>query len=78
MDRFHKIWHSAKLLTTLLCAWAATAGVAWARRAEEAQAAEPSAKSWIMAYALVILGVVLGLVVLCRPGRRKKGLSQSE
>jgi hypothetical protein len=30
------------------------------------------AKAWMIAYALVVLGIALGMLVICRPAARQK------
>ena len=37
--------------------------------AQEAPASNDKS-SWVLGYALVLLGIVLGLVAICRPGNR--------
>lgn len=34
--------------------------------------------SWILAYLLVVLGIALGLIAICRPGKRSKEIKLPE
>ncbi len=47
----------------------ASGGTAWAQQAGggDGRGASP----WVMSYALVLLGVILGLLVLCKPSKRR-------
>ena len=38
--------------------------------AQDPPPANPDKSSWVLGYALVILGIALGLVAVCRPGNR--------
>jgi hypothetical protein len=54
---------------TFTC-WLLMVGTALAKEEPE----KPAQNNWVLAYTLVILGVALGLMILCRPGRRSKEL----
>ncbi len=49
--------------------WLAPAGRAWAQAGDGgARGASP----WVMSYALVFLGIGLGLLILCKPSKRRE------
>ncbi len=52
--------------------WLALVGTAMA--AEEQAGAEEN--NWVMAYILVLLGILLGMMVLLRPGKRSKEIPE--
>ena len=69
MDRLRSIcWASKTLATAALC-WAAVHATAFAGEAEGG--AEPGALVWVKSYGLVVLGVALGMMVVCRSTRRR-------
>lgn len=49
--------------------WLAFAGQAWAQ--QEGGKTEKSASPWVLPYALVIFAVGLGLLIVCKPSRRR-------
>jgi hypothetical protein len=53
----------------------ASAAPIWA---QEAEAASADKSSWAMGYALTSLAIVLGLVVICRPGYRSSEVKIEE
>ena len=60
--------------TTLTC-WLLMNGTLLAAAAEEEK---PKGNNWSLAYILVLLGVALGLIIICRPGRRSKELPRED
>ena len=59
-----------RLQKQALVALASSLTVSGSLWAQAEEAAAPAGKNYILCYFLVGLGVVLGLVVICRPGRR--------
>lgn len=57
--------------TTVIC-WFLMNDTLLAAAKEEEE--KPKGNNWSLAYILVILGVALGLIIICRPGRRSKEL----
>ena len=53
----------------LLVLWLGSAGDAWAAPKKPAAAA-PTGKSYVLPYAVVMFGVMLGMMAVCRTGRR--------
>lgn len=47
-------------------------------QAEEAAEEEVVSESWTLAYALVLIAIVFGLVLICRPILRKRDFSGGE
>lgn len=52
-----------------LGAWSVLAGSAWAATKKKAVEAPPE-KSYVLPYFLVLLSMGLGIMILCRPGKR--------
>jgi hypothetical protein len=52
-----------------LGAWSVLAGAAWAASKKKAVEAAPE-KSYVIPYFLVLLSMGLGIMILCRPGKR--------
>ena len=73
MNRAIAIWYKVKLLAVTAGLWLAVDGVALAQRAAK-QAGDggggDSHKVWVMPYALVMLCIGLGMLVVCRSSRR--------
>ena len=53
----------------LCCAWLSLSQPAWAKKHEDAP--PPPVKSYALPYALVILSLAFGLLVVCRPSHRQ-------
>jgi len=61
-----------RLISTFSC-WSALAAAALAQgRKMTPPAEEPKEASWLFAYALVVLGIGLGLLIVCRPSWRRE------
>jgi hypothetical protein len=58
--------------------WASWLWMVGAAVAAQEEAAKPTKNNWVMAYIIVLLGIALGLMILCRPGRRSKELPKDE
>ena len=65
----HCVALSARLpvVVTTLCVWSVLAGSAWAAK-KKVEA--PPEKSYVQPYFLVVLLMGLGIMILCRPGKR--------
>ena len=70
MKRFRILHRCIRLAIVPLCALCTAIWplVAWAQEEEE----KATQESWTLSYVLVFLGIALGLVLVCRPGRRHK------
>jgi hypothetical protein len=75
MSNALRIWSAARrfvvIAAVLLTLCMGAADQAWAK-GKKAKEEEPAAtgKSYIMPYGLVLMGITLGLMAVCRPGRR--------
>lgn len=64
------------MLRTILrpIVWVATSWLAWSSLVifayGQEEAADNRGGNWALCYALVVLGVALGMLVVCRPGNR--------
>lgn len=68
----------SRLLPTLCC-WSALGAAALAQgRKMLPPPEEPKEASWVFAYALVVLGVGLGLLIVCRPSWRRERAKPQE
>ena len=70
MKRLQYIYRVARILVFSLAFWASVATVAWARRGTPEVKKEGG--SFLMSYALVVLGIGLGMLVVCRSARRRE------
>jgi uncharacterized membrane protein HdeD (DUF308 family) len=70
MHRLAAFAHRFAWVPTTLTCWFLMTGTLLA--ADEAK--KPKTNNWTLAYILVLLGVALGLIIICRPGRRTKEL----
>ena len=58
-----------------VASWLVMVGAATAAQEEPSR---PARNNWVLAYIIVLLGIALGLMILCRPGRRSKELPPTE
>jgi hypothetical protein len=60
------------VIALLLTLWLAGAGEAWAkgRKAPQAEEKGPTGKGYVVPYGIVMMAVALGLITVCRQGRR--------
>ncbi len=70
MKRLQHIYRVAKILVFSLAFWASVAARAWARRRTPEVKKEEG--SFLMSYALVVLGIGLGMFVVCRSAKRRE------
>ena len=56
------------MVVTTLCVWSVLVGSAWAAKKKAVEA--PPEKSYVQPYFLVVLLMGLGIMILCRPGKR--------
>jgi hypothetical protein len=73
VKRLKLSWSQMKTVAVVLVAWFVSHGTALAEKALQpaAKAAEGGGGSYILAYALVLLGVGLGLLFVCRASVRR-------
>ena len=64
------IYRTLTMFAMTAACWWILYGEALARGKKEEEPPKATG-SWAMAYGLVILGVVLGMLVVCRPSRRR-------
>ena len=69
MNRLKSIRRAIKLLAAVVLCFAATHGIALAKAAEEKE--DGGGGAWVLSYALVLLGIGLGMLVVLRSSRRK-------
>ncbi|MBN2021759.1 MAG: hypothetical protein JW809_03110 [Pirellulales bacterium] len=72
MNRLGVWLGKARLLMVALACWLSWAAPAWAAKTNEAPKDTGSTQvtPWVLPYALVILGIALGMLVVCRSSRR--------
>jgi len=68
MRLLQSIWLAGKTLAVAAACWVAVHGTALAEAAGEK---EKGGGSWILSYALVLLGLGLGLLVIVRSSQRR-------
>ena len=77
MNQLRGLFKRIAILTSTLAIWAAWAEPVLAQAKDEAnQAKSASWTVWVIPYALVLLGIGLGLMVVCRMGKRQKSIRQ--
>ena len=69
MNCLRSIWQVLKVLVAAATLWAAVHGVALAKGAEEAEGDDGG--SWVASYALVLVVMGLGMLVVLRSARRR-------
>ena len=74
MSHLRSFWRVLKTLTMAAVCWAAVYGSALAKKpaVPEEEGGEGGAAAWTMPYGLVILGVALGMLLVCRSSRRRE------
>jgi hypothetical protein len=68
MKLLQRVWHGVKTAGFASACWLTVCGVAVA---EEQKKEEGSGGDYVLMYFLVILGVALGMLLICRPSRRR-------
>jgi len=69
MNRLRMIYQRLTILAVAAACWLASHGIALAQPPE--QVVDKGA-SWFLGYALVVLGIGLGMLVVCRSSRRRE------
>lgn len=71
MKRLNLIWQRLTTLALFLAFSLAMHADAWAQAAaKDTESSGGSSQSWVLPYALVMLAVGLGMLVVCRSSRR--------
>ncbi len=70
MTRLRAIWRRLCLLATALCIWFCLNGAALAQ-AKATEAEKPKSNNYLASYAIVLLGIGLGLLFVCNGSRRR-------
>ena len=70
MNRLNLIWHKVKTVALFLAFWLALQAEILAAPAKKAAGGGESTQPWLGPYALVIMAIGLGMVVVCRSSRR--------
>ena len=70
MNRLQSLWQMLKYLALSAFCCLALYGTVLAQKAGEAK--KESQGAWTLPYFLAIMGVVLGMLILCRPSRRRE------
>jgi hypothetical protein len=58
-----------KALLCAVVAWSVSGSLAWAKGAKPVKEA-PQEKEYLLPYVVTVFGIALGLMTVCRPGRR--------
>jgi hypothetical protein len=62
---------TAILLVFIGALWSASPADAWAwQRKKKEEPAAAAGKSYVFPYAIVMMGIMAGMMAVCRPGRR--------
>ena len=73
MRAFQSIWRRGKVAAMGLLGWLIASSPVWAAAAPK-QEAPASGGSWVEAYAVVLLGITLGMLALCHSSRRRENI----
>jgi hypothetical protein len=71
MTRTEMMWRRGKIALFALLGWLAFHGAALAQTAKPEKAADKGNSLYVACYALVILGIGLGMLILCRGSNRR-------
>lgn len=77
MATLHRMLASIRILLLVLAAWAGQVAIAVAETRPGPEQAD-SGKSWVMPYAIVLLAIALGLIVVCRSSNRTTELKDRD
>jgi hypothetical protein len=73
MALLREIWQRARIVFLALVGWLAVDGVAWAQApAKKEEAPALNSSTYVMAYILVIFGIALGMLLVCRSSNRRE------
>ena len=70
MNHLKSIWPAMKVLLLAALGWATAHAAAVAKDAEPAEADKGG--TWVLSYALVLLGIGLGMLIMLRSSRRRE------
>ena len=68
MNRLQSIWRTLKMPVMSAACWMAVYGTALAQPPKQ----EKGGGSWIASYGLILGGIVLGMLFVCRSSRRRE------
>lgn len=68
MKNKRSIFHAGKLFAFAVAGWLLSSGFLFAKDGEKS---ESSGGSWVLSFFLVLLGIVLGMLVVCRTSTRR-------
>jgi len=71
MNRLRSLWQTLKYFALSAIFWLALYGTVLAKKAPE-EAKKDKEPGWVLAYFLVMMGIVLGMLVVCRSSRRRE------
>ena len=66
----NRCYRWALLVAVIACQLLTFSDAAWAQKKRQKEAPPPPEKSYVLPYAIVVMGVALGLIVVCRPVKR--------
>lgn len=70
MNRFDQIWQKIKTVALLLAFWLAMQAEVLAAPAKKTGNDSVGSQSWVAPYALAMMAIGLGMLVVCRSTRR--------
>ncbi len=77
MCSLQRLLASLRIAAVVLTAWLTSAAIAVAETRPGAENAD-TGKSYVVPYALVVLAIALGLMIVCRSANRSTDLKQSD
>ena len=68
MNRIYSIFCKASVPTATLVVWMGNTTEVWAQQGQ----ASSGGRVWWLGYGLVVMLIVMGVIVVCKPGSRKE------
>jgi hypothetical protein len=80
MKRLRSLWRTTACATFAATTWAGLSGAAWAAEAAKSDSGGGGGGSgvWVLPYFVVGLGIVLGILAVVLPGKRRDWVRQDK
>jgi hypothetical protein len=72
MATIRGLWQTARIVFFTLAGWLTLCSVAWAQLPKKDEGPKLNSSTYVMAYMLVIFGVALGMLLVCRSSNRRE------
>jgi hypothetical protein len=78
MISVREMWRSGRIAVFSLIGWLAAYGAAMAQQPAKPQTESVGGGTYVMAYFLVLFGIALGMLFVCRPSNRRERAKPEE